>query len=92
MRAYVTARVLKGSNGGAAQATRHAVRDEVWWTGLYEAECGKIGALQVGEWAEGDIRNCAGCVRILSRDEVAEARAIARAEYRLRVKPAVVEA
>jgi hypothetical protein len=70
VRAYVAARVLKGGNGGLDTATRHAVSEWVAWAmGARPAdtECGSIGALKVGEWADGDPRNCSRCTAAIER-------------------------
>lgn len=69
MRAYVAARVLKGGNGGIEAATRHAVSDWVWWAmnpRPADAECGAVGALDVGDWVADDPRNCGRCARRVS--------------------------
>lgn len=70
MKAYVAQRVIKGGNGGVDGATRHAVSDWVWWAMSpkpADAECGVLGALDVGEWLDGDPRNCSRCERAIER-------------------------
>lgn len=68
MRAFATARVIKGGEKRLTTAKRHAVRDEVWWAGVLDSECGKQGAVEVGQWDPGDPRSCIRCARILARD------------------------
>lgn len=71
--AFVTGRTLRLSEDGVTQAKRHAVRIESYWAGLFETECGKLGAREVGVWHEDDARNCTSCTRALVRDARAEA-------------------
>lgn len=49
-------------------AIRHAVRDETWWAGLRDAECGKQGAIEVEAWDARDARSCRRCAEILAKD------------------------
>lgn len=77
MRAYVSARSVKGGHG--TDAKRHAVTEWVAWAmGVRPAdtECGSLGVLKVGDWIDGDPRNCSRCALIVERwsrhDELAD--------------------
>lgn len=69
MRAYV------GMQGPQRRGRRHAVADATWWMGLAqpEAECGRPGAVDVGEWDPEHPDACPHCLRVIAADAEADA-------------------